>query len=338
MILPYENPALYAFQRGRRSYAPSSRILYTRIRQGVTVMRALKWQLGGLMVALVLECPAVANGAQPAQPRTLPVAVPQAKDASSPCPEITEQLLTLTDARQMALARQPAVAAAHSALAAAQARYKSIAHLRGLAILARDYHIRKEQSCLGVQAAEAGLTQAQGDAVYSATRMYLSVLYARTQIALAGEIEENLKKMQNAADIQAKKFEDLHRLKIAGYLDVLVERREEAVQGEKRALAALREALGAMDDCHLQVAPGVLPELPPPPCCGDLVALALARRGEMAQANLFAELSDKEIAAQKKHWSPSVRTFASGGDIHSKRVPEANFGAEYSPGDRKSRR
>jgi outer membrane protein TolC len=44
-------------------------------------------------------------------------------------------------------------------------------------------------------------------------------------------------------------------------------------------------------------------------------------------------LSDKEVAAQRKHFfNPSVRTFASGGDIHSHQVPEANYGTEYSPG------
>jgi outer membrane protein TolC len=60
--------------------------------------------------------------------------------------------------------------------------------------------------------------------------------------------------------------------------------------------------------------------------------MAVARRGELAQANVMLSLTDKEVAAQRKHFLPTAKTFAYGGDIHSRQVPEPNYGAEYSPG------
>jgi outer membrane protein TolC len=224
------------------------------------------------------------------------------------------------------------VLAAHSSLAAAEARYRAICHLRGLAVLERDYQVRKEQSCLGVHIAESGLAQARADAVYCATRTYLGVLYAREQMQLATDVNKRLKDMQNATEVNPKVFTDNHKVRIKGYLGLVSERREDAVAGEKRALAALREAIGATDDCHLQVAPAPLPDLPVTLCCDELVAMAVTRRGDLQQANLAVALTVKEVDAQRKHFFPKAPTFAMGGDIHSRQVPEPNYGTEYAPG------
>ena len=258
-------------------------------------LKSQRWSIARRMLtglagsAFMLVSPALLDAAPRSQPPSLPVPVAAPQDAPrdaallpKTCPDGGDHYLTLAEARQMALARQPAVAAAHSSLAAAQARYRAISQLRGFAILARDYQIRKDQSCLGVQVAEAGVAQAEADAVYAATRLYLAVLYARAQIALAGDVDEQLKKLQNASELKPKIFQDLHKLKIQGYLDILVERREEAVQGEKRALAALREALGATEDCHLQVPLAPLPDLQVLLKCDEVIGMAVARRGELA--------------------------------------------------------
>src|ERR1051325_9255057 len=149
------------------------------------ILKPLLAGLSGVAVALVLECPSAAPCAQPSNSRAVKVTAPDQEAPSNACPQSVEQLLTLSDARQMASVRQPAVVAAQSSLAAAQARYNSIKNLRGLAVFERDYRIRKEQSCIGLEAAEAGLLQAEADAVYSATRLYLTVIYARTQLPLA---------------------------------------------------------------------------------------------------------------------------------------------------------
>ena len=86
-------------------------------------LKSQRWSIARRMLtglagsAFMLVSPALLDAASRPQPPTLPVAVsaPQEarKDAAvlpNPCPEGADQFLTLAEARQMALARQPAVA------------------------------------------------------------------------------------------------------------------------------------------------------------------------------------------------------------------------------------
>ena len=53
----------------------------------------------------------------------------------------------------------------------------------------------------------------------------------------------------------------------------------------------------------------------------------------MSQAQITAQITDLEIAAQSRHlFRPDVRTFASGADIHAQAIPQGRANGEYVPG------
>ena len=64
----------------------------------------------------------------------------------------------------------------------------------------------------------------------------------------------------------------------------------------------------------------------------ELIATAVATRGEMISANGVAELSRLEVDAQNKKRGWQSPTFAIGGDLHSKLVPQSVYNGEYRPG------
>src|SRR5207302_5155956 len=65
----------------------------------------------------------------------------------------------------------------------------------------------------------------------------------------------------------------------------------------------------------------------------EIVAMALARRPELVQATTFAEVTNLEIDAQgTKLIRPTVPTFGTGSDIHSRPVPQGISNNEYRPG------
>src|SRR5262249_9718753 len=84
--------------------------------------------------------------------------------------------------------------------------------------------------------------------------------------------------------------------------------------------------------CCLTLADSMLPALNPPVCREDMIALALAKRGEMTQAAVAAEITAYEVKAQKTQFLPTARTFASAGDIHARPVPQGISNSEYRPG------
>src|SRR5262249_23117415 len=72
-------------------------------------------------------------------------------------------------------------AAARASLAAAVARCDSLERLKVPVLLARDLPTRRQQAALGVQAAQASLQVAEGDACYAVTYAFLAALYGRVQ-------------------------------------------------------------------------------------------------------------------------------------------------------------
>ena len=63
-----------------------------------------------------------------------------------------------------------------------------------------------------------------------------------------------------------------------------------------------------------------------------MIAAALARRGSLVKAGVFAEVASLEVAAQALGHHRRLETFSSGSDIHSGQVPQVVRGAEYRPG------
>jgi outer membrane protein TolC len=263
--------------------------------------------------------------APPAQPTTV---------ASAP---LSAEAFDLAACRRLALARQPALAAAQDTLAAAQARARAVEELHVPTLLQPDLPIRRHQSALGVGIAQAGVNQAEAEAVYAVTRNYFSVLFAREQKAVALQALDNLKGLQESLTdiVNSGARTDVtrrHIEKVNVYIDIVKGRLPEAEEGVNRATAALREAMGGGPDCPVQVADSRLPDLDFEVNRDQLVALALERRGEMIQANLAAEVVSCEVSAQGTSRRPTKRTFASASDIHAQQVPQGVRNEEYRPG------
>jgi outer membrane protein TolC len=247
------------------------------------------------------------------------------------------QPLDLAACRRLALEKQPAVAAARASLAAAVARAEGLEHLHVPTLIARDLPIRRKQAALGVTIAEAGVARAEGDAVYGVTFCYLSALYAIEQQRVADDALKTLQELQDLAKDIVKEGSrtnvtqrDVEQIGI--YLLVARGRRAEAVEGEQRARAGLREALGLATDCPVPLLASALPDVIPTVDRCQIVALALARRGELAQASNAAQVFQYEIDAQHAKWLPRSSTFASGSDIHAQAIPTGSYDEVYKPG------
>jgi outer membrane protein TolC len=235
--------------------------------------------------------------------------------------------VSLRMCREIALANQPAIAAARATLAAAVDRAKALENLHGIASLSRELPVRKQQAALGITIARGGLAQAEADTLYGVTFSYLGAIYANQQMDYADRIRGNLNDLQKLVDnalepAEGRKFPNHptvvlreHRSAVAAYLATLEGRREEAQQGEQRALAALREAMGVGCDYALPPLPRVLPCPKVEVAKEELIALALARRGEIVQTANAVEVVCLEIEAQGLTCRSLARTFAVGSDM-----------------------
>jgi outer membrane protein TolC len=68
------------------------------------------------------------------------------------------------------------------------------------------------------------------------------------------------------------------------------------------------------------------------PVRGEVVAGALARRGELTQVSVFSEVTCLEVEAQATSLHLRMNTFASGSDIHARLIPQGTHNNEYEPG------
>lgn len=100
----------------------------------------------------------------------------------------------------MAREKQPGVQTQRAALAAAEDAMWALETLRLPATLKPELPLRRRQAALGVDAAAAGLVQAERDAAYGVVRLYVTVLFAREQERVARSVVERL-----AATLQVAK-------------------------------------------------------------------------------------------------------------------------------------
>jgi outer membrane protein TolC len=255
-------------------------------------------------------------------------------------------VLDLTACRLLALRNQPAIAAARASLDAAHASAHALDNLHVPRFLARDLPVRKQQAAIGIIIAEAGVREAENNALYGVTYAYLGYLYAHEQVLVADRAVTNLKELRK----KIKPFIEPGRREkpregtpeqmseqsielIDVYLRVAAGRREEALAGASRAKSLLHEVLGLGPDCPVCPAQARLLDVNVLVDCRQVVLLALDRRPELVKASYARQVNDLEIAAQDaKHHAPSVRTFASGSDIHSHPLPAESFDPGYRPG------
>jgi len=246
--------------------------------------------------------------------------------------------LTLDDCIALGLANQPAVVAANASLAAAEDGYRALQRMVLAQFFVRDLGIRKQQACLGIEIALAGVQQAEWETRYAITRNYYSVLYARKQLIVVNGIVDSLTDSAK----KAKEFLDLGDPKIPITkidVDTLVLNRDlvmtkvfEAQAGIDKAKAALREAMGLKREQAFDIAEGSLPALVENLDAKTLVDLALERRAELVQAHTASTITQLEVAAQGKTFRRQVKTFASGADLHARPIPTGEANGDYRPG------
>jgi outer membrane protein TolC len=241
----------------------------------------------------------------------------------------------LPSLRRWALDKQPVLAASRASLVAAQLKAKALDDLMVPTLLRKDLPIRRQQAARGVNIAEAQLCQAEWQTVYNVTRNYLSALYALEQQQVADDALQDLNSLKTFVKTHQGDRSDLvpeHLDRLEVYIRLAQARREEAVTGYQRAVAAVREAVGVGPDCCLDLAHQPLPDLNASICRDEVIKLALARRGDLAQAILAAEIVCLEIDAQEAQHGPSGQTFAAGSDIHVIVPPQGSNDPNYKPG------
>ncbi len=279
--------------------------------------------------------PANIESGQPANPIKL-LAVPE--PVAAPAAPVTVPALDLQACLALGMQRQPALRAAQASLSAAITAQQALDNLK-IGFLSRDFAIRKEQACVGVTIASAGVAQAEWEARYAITRMYYTVQYARMQKIVVDELTGKLETSQEKAgkilevgDPKSKITKiDVDILKLN--IRFVRTKQVEADVGILRAIAGLREAIGLGCDEPFVVADQPLPELVPDLNREQLIAVGLAQRAELQQALGAKDLTSLEIAAQHRLlFKPLANTFAVAADIHAKPIPQGVANGEYRPG------
>jgi outer membrane protein TolC len=265
--------------------------------------------------------------------------------------------------------RQPALAAAHASVNAAHAGARAVDRLLIPRLFMRDYQLRRQQSHLGVTIADAGLTQAEWETRYAITRNYFTLQFIDSQGKVIDEVISNLTRARKRAfqlyqnPTPESKFTKIDIDQIDIGLATINAKKAQVDNGREKAKAALREAMGLEYDYPLEVAPFDLTELvkkTPVPVKDDkgkplmkdgkevtvteyrplysfdkknLVASAIANRGELVQASTGLQVAELEVKAQyRKIFGLRNPTFAAAGDVHSKMVPQSIHNGEYRPG------
>jgi outer membrane protein TolC len=286
------------------------------------------------MLPLLLCAAACQAGAQSVGGAAAPVV--RASTASAAPAATGEGTHDLADCLQLAFQGQPRIAAARSSLAAAEESKRAIDNLRIPDVIDRELPYRRKQASLGVAAAAAGVDRQEREAIYAVSRTYFTVLYAREQERIASGVVERLSAVHNTAQQQLKEgardatAADVKRALV--YLRQAQVRQIQAAQGVKRALASLREAAGVGCDATFDVSVGHLPDPGARPMKDEVIAAALARRGDLVQAGVFAQVACLEVEAQGTSWLRRKDTFAAGADIHAKLVPPESHNGEFRPG------
>jgi outer membrane protein TolC len=281
--------------------------------------------------------PTIARGQQHsvALPANYPVQVAQQPVATQPA----QQSLTLADCIAIGLQRQPALIAQQASVAAADSQRRALDNMVCASLLSREMTYRKQQACLGVTVAVAGLETAQWETIYSVTRCYYTVIYARKQELVAKGLLDKLEVARKNADAMVKKGDpdsvvtkvDVDKLEVN--IDLVQLKLIEASTGVERATAALREAMGVHHDAALPLVLMDFPGLDDNADVADLVQLALSRRGEMVQASCAAQITELEVCAQNNcGLLPFKISFAAASDVHSRPIPQGMANGTYRPG------
>jgi outer membrane protein, heavy metal efflux system len=303
-------------------------------------MRKQSWHMRRLWARLLtgLAAPAlltVGVAAMAAPPPGETVPPPTAVEAAP---------ASLAELRQLAFHKQPALAAYRASVEAAQAKARGLDSLVLPALVRRDLSVRRKQAQFGILAAQAQLLQAEMSTRYSVTRTYLSAAYAQQQLRVAdgvlGKAEDitslaYLRKLAESTyqgDGTRRDVKKWHVDQIDVLIDITRGRSEEAREGVDRARAGIREAVGLSPNCPIPIGEEFTATTVEVPDLPTIIALALARRGEVIQANVGVEVTCLEVEAQGLIFGWTAQTFASASDLHAQPIPQGIANEEYRPG------
>jgi outer membrane protein TolC len=234
------------------------------------------------------------------------------------------------------LQHQPRVAAARASLAAAHDVEHALAVLQVPAFLAPELPLRRQQAALGVGAAAATVDQAEREAVQAVTRTWFAVVYAREQLRVTTSVVERIAEVRKTAqerlDAGARDVAATDVKRALLYLRLAQDRQIEAEEGVERGLVALKEAIGLGGSCRLEAPGDRLPRPQRQPVREEVVAAALARRGELVRTGAFVQIAHLEVGAQATRCALRMQTFAAGADIHASQVPQGVSNTTYRPG------
>ncbi|AMV26711.1 Outer membrane efflux protein [Gemmata sp. SH-PL17] len=287
--------------------------------------------------------------AQPKQnplpaPAPLPVQPEPAKNGADKFVE-TGPELTLGECIAIALERQPSLKAVKDSAAATEAGYRALTNFgTASTLISPDLDIRKQQAKRGLMATSAEYQKLHNEVVQDVTRLYYTSVYAKQQLQLADRVVFRLNNLVDIAEVflketPAKDLGDFNLGKLqvmkSGLLDAK-KLQTSARVGRQKALAALREVM-AVDarTFPFRVKDQELPIMSQKePLDADRVKeLALERRPELVLAAAGVDAFRLEVYAQGRiPFKRVVPTLASGADIKSKEIPQANRGTDYRPG------
>jgi hypothetical protein len=249
------------------------------------------------------------------------------------------QPLGLGECLAIAMERQPRLKAARSSLEASQLGKESLNTVGRLAErLSPDVPVRRQQADRGVAVAQAVLEQVHNESVYDVIRSYWTYVYARQQERTGSDVVVQLVVFRGILEdiIKSGVPGKLNQFTLYTMRDTIAEvriLREEAVTGQKRALGALREAMGVDPAFVFHPKDTELPILEGAVSRDQVVEAAITRRPELAQAAAGVDAFRLEICAQGMiRFRKSVPTLASGSDLHSRQVPMPVRNGEYRPG------
>jgi outer membrane protein TolC len=222
-----------------------------------------------------------------------------------------------------------------ASLATAVEGKRALDTLRIPASLSAQIPYRRQQAGLALLVASAALEQLERETAYAVTRTYLSVLFARDQENVARSAVERLSAIKEAAakalELGARDVTAADVSRSTVYLRLAETKHIQATQGVKRALVALREAIGFGPEIAVSIPPGGLPETTTQPNRDAALTAALSRRGELIQASALAQITCVEADAQATSMLQRMETFAAGIDIHSMQIPQGSNGIDYRP-------
>jgi outer membrane protein TolC len=248
---------------------------------------------------------------------------------------------TLAEALRIGQEKHPSISALRSSLNAATLKNQALNDIHPLGdFFLQDLSIRREQSDKAVVAATAEVNQAIHEVNYAVVRNYYTVIYTREQIKVAKELVDQLeiyleqvKKIVHGKGGGVKGITQDTEDRLVNILAFAKAKLIEAETGGDRARAALREAMGLEPGTRVDVADELLPEIKAEISRESVVNLALSRRGEITLAQVAADVTRLEVAAQwSRRFIMQNPTFANGGDIHARSVPAAQREPDYKPG------